>query len=50
MEHEKNDRLNRRDFIKKGGAVSLAAGAAVFGGAALTGAQDANAEGSSLEL
>ncbi len=40
MKPEKPSRLNRRDFIKKGGAASLAAGATVFGIASGAGAQE----------
>ena len=42
MKPEKPNKLNRRDFIKKGGTVSLAAGAAVLGVASQVGAQEKN--------
>ncbi len=42
MEPEKPSKLNRRDFIKKGGTASLAAGAAALGVASWAGAQEKN--------
>ncbi len=40
MKQRNHDDMDRRRFLKKTGAASLAAGAAVLGGAALAGAQE----------